>query len=335
MAAGDGHESWLIVGAGLTGAAVAWLASRRGVPTTIVSLDRPGSQGTALSSGIVHGLGPAGGFQSWAHSTPDDLARAAHRASLGFELLRSALLEAPRACGYVPMAHHAVLPASIDTAQVNPVVAALCTAGFPVRTSADSGACQIVRDRDAVVSLRRLSFELLRGARRRGATLRLGARISSTGTGSALSFSLDGQRIEASRVIWAAGRPLSVGTLGDETGERLVLHQRFAAGAVPLERVLAFGNAEVVLSPEPDPSSGVALIRTAEEAFGGGLTWPEPPAEWWSHCGVALRQRLAEALFSSVDVPVTTTGHVTSITGLGGWPLTQVLGLCAEVVALG
>lgn len=335
MAAGDEHKSWLIVGAGLTGAAVAWLAARRGVSTTIVSLDRPGSQGTALCAGVVHGLGPAGGFQTWAHSTPGDLARAAQRARLGFEVLRSALLEAPRACGYAPIAHHAVLPASIDAARVEPVVAALCAAGFPVHCNRDTGAWQIVRNRDAVISLRRLSFELLHAARRRGATLRLGARVSSTGAGSALTFSLDGQRIDPSRVIWAAGRPLSLGTLGDEAGERLVLHQRFAAGTVRLDRVLAFGNAEVVLSPEPDPSSGVALIRTAEESSGGGLTWPEPPAEWWSYCGVARRQRLAEALFNSVDAPVATIGHVTSITGLGGWPLTQVLGLCAEVVAAG
>ncbi len=332
MAAEQHRESWLIVGAGLTGAAIAWLAARQGVAVTVVSLDRPASQGTALSSGTVHGLGPAGGFRSWQRASQHDLQRAARRAALGFEVLRSALLESSRACGYTPTTHHLTLPPSIDAASVKPVVDALQSAGFPVRLASDANHCKLVRDREAVVSLRRLGFELLRGARCRGAQLRLGSRIASTGTGSSQQLSLDGRPIPASRVIWAGGRPHAVSVANDGVDERWVLHQRFAAGAVPLDRVLAFGNAEIVLVPEPDPGGSVALIRTAEDASGGGLTWPEPPAEWWSHCGTALRQRLAEARFSAADAPVTTAGHVTSITGLGGWPLTQVLGVCAEIV---
>lgn len=303
----------------MTGAALAWMAARRAVKTIVVSLDRPASQATALASGVVHGFGPPGGWSALDRATDRQLAAAAERGERGHEALRELLLEAGRPSDYTMVSHRIELPRDVR-ARAEAVVARMGQAGLFVRLESGPEGLQLVRPFDAVLRVRRLTFELLRGARLRGAQVRLGTRIAAFERGSPTG----------TRVIWAGGRPWSHAPGEAGLRERLVLHQRFASGSRALDAVLSSPDGELMLLPEP--GGAVAMIRAAEEAPSGGLSWPEPPTEWWEHCGLARRQRLAEALFATEVEPVVEKDAVTSIAGLGGWPLTQTLGLCSELV---
>ena len=169
-----GHRRTLVVGAGLTGAALGCIARRAGRSTFVVSADRPASQATALASGAVHGVGPPGERNLWTRLPVAAHEAAAVRARRGFELLQEVLLAAPRRVGYTRLPHelHAAAPA--DGEWLEQAARILSGAGWPLRVEERDDGVVLVREQDALVNPRRLTFELLHRARALGATVRLG-----------------------------------------------------------------------------------------------------------------------------------------------------------------
>ena len=295
--AGRSGEGVLVVGAGLAGAALAWLCARAGKPTALVSVDRPASQATAMSAGIVRGAGPPGAAIEWGNVSNEALALAAQRVERGCELLREALLGSGAPVGFARRPHAIVLAEDADPAWLARVERSLVGAGYPTRlTRTTDGRPALVRERDAVVHPRRLAFELLRLARACGASVRLGTalrRIVET-DGDGLLVDLDDGPCRVSRLLWAGGRPLPGDPGRPQARTQIVLHQLFDAGREQLETIYEGGEGDLMLSPAPLRPGQVVLVRVAKESSAGGLSWPDPPRAWEVHRGMALRQRLAE-----------------------------------------
>jgi glycine/D-amino acid oxidase-like deaminating enzyme len=334
--AGRSGEEVLVVGAGLAGAAIAWLCARAGRPTVLVSVNRPASQATAMAAGVVRGAGPPGAAIEWGQVSPAELQLAAQRVERGCELLFEALLCGGAPVGFAHRPHAIVLAEDADPAWLARVERMLLDAGFPTRlTRTADGRPALLRERDAVVHPRRLAFELLRLARACGARVHLGTalrRIVEADEDGVL-VDLDDGPCRVSRLFWAGGRPLPSDAGRPPARTQIVLHQLFDAGRVPLETIYEGGEGDYMLAPAPLRPGQVVLVRVAKENPAGGLSWPEPPRAWESHRGMALRQRLAE-VHAGPALPIGSEGRVLSLSGLSGWPVAAVLGLCQEAAEL-
>jgi glycine/D-amino acid oxidase-like deaminating enzyme len=333
---GRSSEEVLVVGAGLVGAAIAWLCARAGRPTALVSVNRPGSQATAMSAGVVLGAGPPGAAVGWGQVSRAELELAAQRVERGRELLYEALLGSDVPVGFARAPHAIVMAEDADPAWLARVERTLLDAGFPTRLAriAD-GRPALLRERDAVVHPRRLAFELLRLARACGGRVRLGTalrRIVEVDEDGVL-VDLDDGPCRVSRLFWAGGRPLPGDPGRPQARTQIVLHQLFDAGREPLRTIYEGGEGDILLAPAPLHPGQVVLVRVAKENPAGGLSWPDPPRAWEVHRGVALRQRLAE-VYAGPALSLGSSGRVLSMSGLSGWPVSAVLGLCQEAAEL-
>lgn len=325
----------LVVGAGLSGAALALLSASSGTPTILVSADRPASQATALARGIVHGVGPPGDALSWTRLTADVHASAAARAARGYDLLRSILLAAPRTVGLARIAHEVRPAHGCDATWTARALACLRAAGWPVEGDDRPDGGVIVRRHDALLDPRRLTFELLRQARARGARVRLGVAYRGVEDWRAvvLRVRLDTATLDVERLIWSAGYAMPDAPAPPASRPRLILHQLLEAGLRPLDAVLEVGAGELALFPDPLRKGRVVLVRRADEKPSGGLQWPELPHEWEVLRGAAVRQRLAEASSAPTDRPFTRLGPLVMMNGLSNWSVSSVLGACLDAVA--
>lgn len=334
--AGRSGEEVLVVGAGLAGAAIAWLCARAGRPTVLVSVNRPASQATAMSAGVVLGAGPPGAAAEWGQVSAAEMELAAQRLARGSELLCEVLLGSGAPVGFARRPHTMVLAEDTDPAWLARIERMLRDAGFPTSlTRTADGRPALRRERDAVVHARRLAFELLRLARACGARVHLGTalrRIVET-DGDGVLVDLDDGPHRVSRLFWAGGRPLPSDPGRPQTRTQIVLHQVFAAGREPLETIYEGGDGDILLAPAPLRPGHVVLVRIARENPAGGLSWPEPLRAWEVHRGVVRRQRLAEVC-SGPAFPIASEGRVVSLSGLSGWPVAAVLGLCQEAAEL-
>lgn len=329
-----GHRRTLVVGAGMTGATLAYLSARAGAPTALVSVDRPCSQATALASGVVHGLGPPGERRSWTHLSAEAHQVSARRARRGCEVLQDVLLAAPRSVGYVRLPHELHSSFAGDALWIENVGQALAANGWPTRLEERPGGPVLVRAEDATVDPRRLTFELLRQAKALGATVRLGVACRGIQGESpeGLLVRLGDEVACFSRILWAGGRPGPDGAPHTPVRTRLVLRQLLGPGEAALPAILELGDMDLVLSPDPLREGCAVLVRVADENPAGGLAWPEAPPEWGSYRGQALRQRLAEAAVCVAERGYHRAGSIVCFGGLMGWPLTSVLGACMEAV---
>ena len=325
----------LVVGAGLTGAALAFLAARAGEPTYLVSVDRPASQATALARGVVHGVGPPVDPYTWSRLPAEVHASSAARCRNGYDLLRHVLLSARRPAGLTRMVHELRPPVTADGSWLERTVALLRGVRWPVVVEDRSGGPVLVRNPDAVADPRRLTFELLSQARRHGARVRLGVAFRGIQHWAEdhLRVRLSESSIEVSRLLWATGRPIPEAPVTQPARSKLVLHQVLAAGARPLRAILELGEGDLTLFPDPLRAGRVVLVRRAEERPSGGLSWPELPREWEAFRGPALRQRLAEANSAPLDRTFVRLGPLVAMSGLSGWPVSAVLGSCLEAWA--
>jgi glycine/D-amino acid oxidase-like deaminating enzyme len=325
-----------VVGAGLTGASLAWLAARRGDAVVVVSSDRPASQATALAPGLVHGFGLPGGLESWADLSDQDGLRAARRDRRGYDLLRDVLLTSRRPTGFFRCPHLVVADATVPEARIDRAVRRLADLGFPVKRRERAGAAALARDDDALVHPRRLTFELLQRARAAGASVHLGVAclgLNRRGETSVCASTNAGE-LEVDRVYWAAGRVVPGEPLPSELVVRIVLHQTLAPGREPLEEMLECADGAALLAPHPSRRGCTVLARVAEETVAGGLQWPEPPPAWDVYRGPAIRQLLSEAVTGPPSANVTSSGPVRSMVGFSGWPVATLLGACAESVGV-
>jgi glycine/D-amino acid oxidase-like deaminating enzyme len=328
-------EEVLVVGAGLAGAALAWLCARAGMRTLLVSVNRPASQATAMSAGVVRGAGPPGPATSWGLASPGDLALAAQRVERGCELLREALLMSHAPVGLERRSHVVVLAEDTDPAWLARVERTLIDSGYPTALARTAdGRPALVRERDAVVHPRRLAFELMRLARAHGARVQLGTALRRivAADGDGVLVDLDDGPCRVNRLFWAGGRPLPGDAARPPARTQIVLHQLFDAGPVPLGMIYEGAEGDLLMVPAPLRPGLVVLVRVAQEHPAGGLSWPDPPPAWDPHRGRALRQRLAEVHSGPPDVLPAGRSPVVSLSGLSGWPVSAVLGLCQEVV---
>ena len=285
-----------------------------------------------MSAGVVLGAGPPGAAIDWGQISPAELMLVAQRVARGHELLCEALLGSGAPVGFARRPHAIVFAEDADPAWLARVERMLLDAGYPTRLARTTdGRPALLRERDAVVHPRRLAFELLRLARACGARVHLGTALRRIveAAGDGVLVDLDDGPCRVSRLYWAGGRPLP-GDLGrPQARTQIVLHQLFDAGKEPLETIYAGGEGDFLLAPAPLHPGQVVLVRVAKENPAGGLSWPDPPRTWEVHRGVALRQRLAE-VHAGLPFPIGSSGRVLSLSGLSGWPVSAVLGLCQE-----
>jgi glycine/D-amino acid oxidase-like deaminating enzyme len=327
----------LVVGAGLTGASLAWLSAERGDTVTLISSDRPASHGTALAPGLVRGIGLEGGFAAWHELSDEEGRRAARRDQRGYDLLRDLVLASRRPTGFFRCSHM-LLAGAEETGEVERAVARLRELGFPVRCREHGGALALCREDDALVHPRRLTFEMLRRARLLGADIRLGTvcrDLRPGQPGCPLEAMTSAGRLEVDRAFWAAGRRLA-GRSGTEGGSvRIVLQQTLAPGREPLEWILEGVRGDILLTPHPGRRGLTTLSRVAEETVAGGLEWPEPPPAWDVYRGPAVRQRLSEIVIAAPGKGLSDlSGPVRPLVGLSGCPITALLGACSDAVGM-
>ncbi len=323
----------LVVGAGLTGAALAWVASRSGYAVDVVSAERPASQATALAPGIVHGLGPPGGVPYWAGLSDEQLAAEADRAQRGYEILREVLLAARAPCGYRRVAHRMLLPPGFGE-RAREVAERLCRAGFAVEIELRAPVAALCGRREALVSPRRLVYELLAQARARGARVRCGvvARGEPSSDGAPVEVRIDEQRESYDMVFWATGGPPPGASARPGAGWQMVLRQAFAAGSKALDRVMVAEDGDLLLVPDAGERDRVILLRRGSESRDAGLCWPQPPEEWGVWLGPVIHQRLAEAWAVPSEPSAPAAGPEVALTGLDGWPICAVLGAAGRLV---
>jgi glycine/D-amino acid oxidase-like deaminating enzyme len=322
----------LVVGAGLTGASLAWLAAKRGHEVTVVSSDRPASQATALAPGLVHGFGLPGGLAEWTELRDEDGLRAAGRDRLGYDLLRDVVLASRRPTGFLRCPHLVVADTDLAEERVDRAAGRLRELGFPVERREHGGSSALVREDDALVDPRRLTFELLHRARASGARVQLGVAclgLRRRAEGGVAASTTAGE-LETDEAYWAAGRFVPGEPIPSKLTVRIVLHQTLAPGREPLEEILECADGAAILAPHPSRRMHTVLARVAEETVAGGLQWPEPPPAWDVHRGPAIRQLLSEAVTGPPGTHLGAPGPIRSMVGFSGWPVATLLGACAE-----
>lgn len=331
-----GRRRVLVVGAGLTGACLAWLCATRGDDVVLLSSDRPASQATALAAGLVRGVGPPGGLRVWESLSDDAIRLAYERTARGFDLLSGVVLAARRPTGYY-RCPHVLLPGSgVGDTDLGQAAARLRAQGYAVDCREHLGDVALYTRRDALVHPRRLTFEMLARARQAGARIHLSMvcmalEPGSPGTGRVVARTSHGV-IRVDRVFWAAGRPLPGQETPRGTRTRIVLHQTLGPGSVPLDEMLEAAEGDVLMVPHPAGGGLTLLSRVAEETAAGGLQWPDPPPAWDAYRGPAIRQLLSEAVVGPAIPDWTGNGAVVSLVGFSGWPIAMLVGTCAEAV---
>lgn len=328
-------QTILVVGAGLTGASLAWLAADRGASVSLISADRPATQSTALASGLARGFGLGGGFASCRELGEDQARVAARRDRRGHELLRRVILESRRSTGYQRCPHLLLADPAATEEELDRVAARLRALGQPVTRSEHGGTPALRREDDAVVHPRRLTFELLHLARLSGASVRLGEVClglePEPGGSGVRAVTSQGER-RAERVFWTGGAPPPDQPEPPGTRARIVLHQMLAPGRDGLEWVLQGAAGDLLLAPHPCRRGFTVLARVAEETAAGGLQWPEPPPAWDVYRGPAVRQRLSEVLDAVPGAAPCGAGAICAVGGLSDWPVAAALAACEECV---
>lgn len=332
---GSATRRALVVGAGLTGAALAWMAVRAGYRTVVVSSDRPATQATALTPGVVHGVGPPGDPILWSRMALEEHRLAQLRSRRGYAFLRQALLGTPRSVGLGRMKHEIWMDREYDARAAAAVAEMLAESGAPVRLLRREAGASLVREPDSIVSRRRLTFELLRQARERGATLRVPEplrRIRVGEDGARVLVDLGGERESFDRVFWADGLPYAQDPSQSALRGRAILYQLAERGPSPLPGILETAEGTVLVLPEAMNPEYVAVVRFADEAPDQGLgSWPEIPVAWSEFVGRVVRQRLASSMVGPSRRSFLSRAPFVSMTGLSAWPVASLLGACAEV----
>ncbi len=331
---GQDRETLLVVGAGLPGAVVAWVAALAGFRVTVASLGRPGGRATALHPGLVHGPGPPSPPVHWPGLPGRTLAAAGRRAREGRRLFHRFLLENDDPVGVRPVPSE--VPLARD-GRLDPVQLASClaAAGFPVELARGAGGVPVLRrDRDALLVPRRLVFALLRRARARGAEILLGVPAEGwhVDPGGAVVARLGGAERRFSRLAWTPDRPPPGRARGGRWRASIVLLQEREEGPEPLDRVLHGPGGMAIVAPHPARPGRVILVRHSRVDPGGEIDWPPVPPAFLPFLGSALRQRLAEVFEGPLEREFSAEEPVAVLSGLAGWPIASVFGLAADLL---
>ena len=329
----------LIVGTGLTGAMLAWLASHAGRDVLVVSSDRPSSQGTALAAGVVHGLGPPGGPLEWLEMSEVDFADALRRDRKGYDDLREVLIRARRPVGFIRRSHECVLSKATQAKKFLEAESRMRAAGFPVESYHREDGVLLRRSHDAVVNPRRLTFALLSQARAVGARILLGRNVrllSAEQDVRGITVDIGGRRQVFREVYWATNRLGKNLPSSRRESPRVVLYQELEEGEARLPGILEACDGAALLVPSPQNPRRNLFVRVARDLGEGGLDWPEPPNSWTRYRGRAIRQRLSELVVGSRNpgeaIPVGGSGYLFDLAGLSHWPVAALFGICRDAL---
>ena len=178
--------------------------------------------------------------------------------------------------GFRRIAHLAESAPGTPPERIAEAGAALSDAGFVVSVERRNGTGILVRERDAMLDRRRLTFELLRAACKLGAELSIPETLRGLGrvTPEGRELELAGGARLFDAVVWAGDDPYPGEYGAGSYLRRSVLVQVMDAGEEQLELVLQTAGGAVCLAPLP---GGVRprtlLVRTASETGGRGTFW--------------------------------------------------------------
>ncbi len=331
---GQGRETLLVVGAGLPGAILAWVAARAGYRVTVASLARPGGRATALHPGVVHGPGPPVPPVRWSTLPGHALAAAGRRAREGRRFFHGFLLENDDPVGVCPLPSEVML-AGDDGGDPAQLASCLAAAGFPVEIDRGiDGVCVLRRKRDALLLPRRLVFALLRRARALGAEILLGVPAEGwrVEAGGGVVARLGGAERRFGRLAWTPDRPPPGKVREGPWRASIVLLQERQAGPEPLDRILLGPGGMAVVAPHPARSGRVILVRHSRVDPGGEIDWPSLPPAFLPYLGSALRQRLAEVFEGPLEREFSPEEPLAVLSGLAHWPIASVFGLAADLL---
>lgn len=222
----------------------------------------------------------------------------------------------------------------IDPRALGELVRRMVSSGFSLRIEEDGARTHLLRDRDALISLRGLTFALLYRARSLGASVRLGVTYRGFRREESRGYvvGIGDQDETYDRVYWAGGCTMPNEFRGAVFRSRTVLHQVFGAGRCKPAEILEAEGGDVFLVPGTRESEAVTLVRTAEESADRVLSWPEIPEDWRDLLGRILRQSLSQTQLALPATRVSGSDLFVPMPGFSGWPVAALFGACAELV---
>ncbi|GAB4222097.1 MAG: hypothetical protein Kow0062_17930 [Acidobacteriota bacterium] len=329
----------LVVGVGLTGAALAWLAARAGHEVVVTAAT--GGRHPELASGpaVLRGtilpeplfadvpLRPAG-------ASVDALADTAGR---GERRVIEALMAASRSCGVRPLAFErrfAGRGAEERAGDVERLLRACGSAPHVERTA--DGDMRVVSD-DLLVDTRRLAFELLRLARRAGARWltrdRIGAVREDAASGGA-TIEIEGRPEAFDRIAWTCGRPDRRAPFADAFPRRPIVARTFRPGRDELDRALRFDDTWLTPLPESTGMHGVQVLEPGRPPEGGRARPFSLLAAMSRFLGDLQRQRLVDAIDAAPPLLAEPAGSALVLAAPETWPLATLFGRLEAIASV-
>ena len=317
---------FLIVGVGLTGAALAWLAARAGHHVLVAPAGRNGRACFPAGAAVVRGtvlpepLAPRGALDRPASCTA--LAALAQR---GERILFEALMAAGRSCGLraIPSERHLAGPdAEVRAAALAGLLRA--TGAEPVVEAGANGVV-VRREDDLLLSTRRLTFELLRLARRAGARW-LGREPFGAirVRGDAAEVEIGGSVEPFDRAFWTCAGPDDRAPFAEVLPRRALLVQTLRPGPKALSAALRFDA--FLLLPG---AQGLPVIRTLQpgEPPPPGVSAPRGLTEALAQfAGPLVRQELVEEFIAPPALEADAPGPALTVVPSATWPLATLFG---------
>ena len=321
------------MGAGLTGATLAWLAARAGHEVLLAPAGRGACPAMRAGAAVVRGVGlpePLSGGELPVGSAPID--RIADLARRGESLVLEALMRARRSCRArrVPSRRRYEGPDAGSRAET--ALLALREIGVEARVETDAHGVVVSREDDLLVATRRLTFELLRLARRAGALWAgRGALEAIAGEDPRPSARIDGRCERFDRIVWTCGRPDERAPFAGVLARRGLLVRTLRAGEKPLDAVLRFD--ELLLLPCPFDPRRVRTIESGESSPPDRIRSPAFTGALSAYVGAPIRQHLEDQFEAAPAIVADPPGPVLTFAAPPAWPLATLFGRIERCLA--
>ncbi len=319
----------LIVGVGLTGAALAWLAARAGHDVLMAPSGRSGRPGFPAGGAVVRGTVFPEPLSS--HSLPEGPSSGAALAAMmrrGEQVLFEALMAGGRSCGLRSIRSERHFAGPDAEVRAGALAALLRETGADPILETNGNAVVVRREDDLLLSTRRLTFELLRLARRAGARW-LGREPFGEirVRGDAAEVEIGGCAESFDRAFWTCGRPDDRAPFAAVLPRRALLVQTLSPGPKTLSAVLRFDA--FLLLPGTHGQPAVRTIQPGEPPPPGAPAPRRLTEALTKFAGSVIRQDLVDEFVAPPPFHVGAPGPALTVVPSVTWPLATLFG-CLE-----